>query len=377
MKIVCDDKIPFLRGVLEPYAEVVYLSGKKTTREDVRDADAIITRTRTICNRELLEGSSVKVIATATIGFDHIDTKWVESNGIVWRNAPGCNSWSVKQYMGSVLCTLAAKYGFDLSKMTLGVVGVGNVGSKVACAASALGMKVLLNDPPRARKEGAEGFVSLDEIIRSCDIITVHVPLNKEGEDRTVHLFDEGRIASMRSDQILCNSSRGQVVDNKALKQALKEGRLKGGVLDVWEGEPDLDRELISLLDITTAHIAGYSADGKANGTIASVRTVSEILGLPLADWKPSQMPAPEQSLDFSIDAVGKTFQQVLSEAILHTYEVEQDSFRLREHPELFETLRGDYQIRREPSAFTLHLKPGTAEKAKALRQLDFNVVTD
>ena len=145
MKIVCDDKIPFLRGVLEPYAEVVYLSGKKTTREDVRDADAIITRTRTICNRELLEGSSVKVIATATIGFDHIDTKWVESNGIVWRNAPGCNSWSVKQYMGSVLCTLAAKYGFDLSKMTLGVVGVGNVGSKVACAASALGMLSLIH----------------------------------------------------------------------------------------------------------------------------------------------------------------------------------------------------------------------------------------
>ena len=180
----------------------------------------------------------------------------------------------------------------------------------------------------------------------------------------------------MRSDQILCNSSRGQVVDNKALKQALKEGRLKGGVLDVWEGEPDLDRELISLLDITTAHIAGYSADGKANGTIASVRTVSEILGLPLADWKPSQMPAPEQSLDFSIDAVGKTFQQALSEAILHTYEVEQDSRRLREHPELFETLRGDYQIRREPSAFTLHLKAGTAEMEKALRQLDFNVVT-
>ena len=377
MKIVCDDKIPFLRGVLEPYAEVVYLSGKKTTREDVRDADAIITRTRTICNADLLEGSSVKVIATATIGFDHIDTQWVESRGIVWRNAPGCNSWSVKQYMASVLCTLARKHGLDLSKMTLGVVGVGNVGSKVARAASALGMKVLLNDPPRARKEGSEGFVSLDEIIRCCDIITVHVPLNKEGEDKTVHLFDEARIASLRPDQILCNSSRGQVVDNKALKQALKEGRLKGGVLDVWEGEPDLDRELISLLDITTAHIAGYSADGKANGTIASVHTVSEILGLPLTDWKPSSMPLPEQSLEFSVDAAGKSCQQAVSEAVLHTYEVEQDSLRLREHPELFETLRGDYQIRREMSAFTVRLKGGTADMEKALRELDFNVVKD
>ncbi len=375
MKIVCDNKIPFLRGVLEPYAEVVYLPGKETTAEVVRDADALITRTRTICNEALLKGSSVKVIATATIGFDHIDTAWCERNGIVWRNAPGCNSWSVKQYIGSVLVRLAQKHGLSLEGMTLGVVGVGNVGSKVARVGRALGMKVLLNDPPRARKEGPEGFVSLDEIVAKSDIITLHVPLSREGEDATWHLFDSERIASMRPSQILINSSRGPVVDNPALKQALKSRSILAGVLDVWEGEPDLDKELIDLLDITTPHIAGYSADGKANGTAASVRTVSEILGLPLVNWAPEEIPAPAQSLEFSIDAALKSRQEVLGEAILHAYDVLSDSDALRGRPELFEKLRGDYPVRREPSAFTLHLKGGTPQMRESLEILDFKII--
>lgn len=374
MKIVCDNKIPFLRGVLEPYAEVVYMPGKETTPELVKDADAIITRTRTVCNESLLKGSAVKVIATATIGFDHIDTDWCEANGIIWRNAPGCNSWSVKQYISSVLVALARKHGFSLEGKTLGVVGVGNVGSKVAVAARALGMKVLLNDPPRARKEGQEGFVSLDELMAGSDIITLHVPLSKDGEDATWHLFDGDRIASMGKEQILINSSRGPVVDNKALKAALQAGSIKAAVLDVWEGEPELDPELIALLDITTPHIAGYSADGKANGTMASVRTVAEILGLPLTDWTPSGVPAPEQNLEFEIDAQGKSCEEVLREAVLYTYDVREDSDRLRNAPELFEKLRGDYQIRREPSAFSLVLKSGTAQEVEALEAIGFKV---
>lgn len=374
MKIVCDNKIPFLRGVLEPYAEVVYLPGKETTPEVVRDADAIITRTRTICDESLLKGSSVKVIATATIGFDHIDTGWCEEHGIIWRNAPGCNSWSVKQYMSSVLVSLSRMRSFDLEGKTLGVVGVGNVGSKVAQAASALGMKVLLNDPPRERREGSGNFVSLDEILRRSDIITLHVPLSREGEDATWHLFDAERIGKMSPSQILVNSSRGPVVDNAALKQALKARAIAGGVLDVWEGEPDLDPELVSLLDITTPHIAGYSADGKANGTAASVRAVSEVLGLPLTDWFPGDIPSPSMSLEFGIDAAGKTRQEVLSEAVLYTYDVLEDSGRLRGNLGLFEKLRGDYPVRREPSAFTLNLKGGDTALAGALGALDFKV---
>ena len=374
MKIVCDNKIPFLKGVLEPYAEVVYLAGAKTTPEDVKDADAIITRTRTACREPLLAGSKVKVIATATIGFDHIDTAWCESNGILWKNCPGCNSWSVKQYMASVLVTLARRHGWDLSKMTLGVVGVGNVGSKVAEVASLLGMKVLLNDPPRARMEGRGGFVTLDEVIAQSDIITVHVPLIKEGEDATWHLFDEKRIRSMRPTQLLMNSSRGSVVDNRAFKAALKDGALAGGVLDVWEGEPDLDREFVSMLELSTPHIAGYSADGKANGTWMSVQTVARVLDLPLKDWKVRDIPAPEQSLEFTIDAAGKSLQDVLTEAVLHTYEVEQDSNRLRARLEDFEALRGDYQIRREFTAFTVSLKNGTQQMLDRLSRIGFKI---
>lgn len=374
MKIVCDNKIPFLKGVLEPFAQVVYLPGKETTPEVVRDADALITRTRTKCNEALLKGSQVQVIATATIGFDHIDTAWCDRNGIFWENAPGCNSGSVQQYIASVLVTLARKYGFRLADKTLGVVGVGHVGRKVARIASLLGMKVLLNDPPRARKEGPEGFVGLDELCAKSDLITVHVPLQREGEDATWHLFDRARLESLRPDQILINSSRGPVVDNAALKDVLLSGGLKAAVLDVWEGEPDLDPELVDALAISTPHIAGYSADGKANGTSAAVQTVSRTLGLPLATWEVEEIPAPPQALSFTVEAAGKSLQDVLTEAVLHTYDVSQDSNALRGALDQFERLRGDYPVRREFPAFTVSLKDGTPEMAERLKAIGFKV---
>ena len=374
MKIVCDNKIPFIRGVFEPWAEVVYLPGAETTPAVVRDADAVVTRTRTRCDAALLAGSSVRVVASATIGYDHIDTAWCEAHGILWRNAPGCNSSSVKQYIAAVLCTLARRHGLRLDALTLGVVGVGNVGSKVAEAAALLGMRVLLCDPPRARAEGAEGFVDLDTLVAQSDIVTLHVPLSREGEDATWHLFDEARLAAMRPDQFLINSSRGPVVDGAALRAALQAKALRGAVLDVWEGEPEPDRALMALLDIATPHIAGYSADGKANGTRMSVRTVAAVLGLPLADWRPADIPAPAQPLEFSLDASGKSRQEVLSEAILHTYDILADDRALRAHPERFEQLRGDYPVRREPTAFTLRLQGGDSALADALAALGFHI---
>ena len=374
MKFVIDDKIPFIRGVLEPFGEVVYLPGKETTADVVKDADAIITRTRTKCDAALLEGSSVKVIASATIGYDHIDTAWCESHGIVWENAPGCNSWSVEQYIASLLVTLAHNRGFSLEGMTLGVIGVGNVGSKVARVASLLGMTVLLNDPPRARREGPDGFVSIDTIIADSDIITVHVPLEREGVDATWHLFDKERIGWLNEDQILINSSRGPVVDNKALKAALQGGAIGGACLDVWEDEPDLDSGLVNLLDIVTPHIAGYSADGKANGTASAVRSVGRVLGLPLTEWKAEGIPAPAQALEFSIDASGKTLAEVLAEAILYTYDISSDSERLRSTLGTFERQRGDYPVRREFSAYSLELKGGTCEMTDILSKIGFKI---
>ena len=376
MKIVCDNKIPFLRGAFEPFAEVVYLPGAQTTPEVVKDADALVTRTRTICNEALLRGSSVKAIATATIGYDHIDTAWCEANGIAWSNAPGCNSWSVKQYISSVLAVLAQRHGLRLDALTLGVVGVGNVGSKVADVGRAFGMRVLLNDPPRERVEGPGAFTDLDTIIAESDIVTVHVPLTRSGADATWHLFDAGRLARMRPSQILINSSRGPVVDNAALGDVLRRGALKAAVLDVWEGEPDLDPELVGLLDIATPHIAGYSADGKANGTTMSVRYLAGRLGLPLVDWAASGIPAPEQPLEFTVDASGKSVQEVLTEAVLYTYDVRRDSDALRAELGAFERLRGDYMIRREPSAFTLTLLNGDAGLAGRLEKLGFKVIT-
>ncbi len=191
MKIVIDDKIPYIKGALEPFAEVVYLPGKETTPEVVKDADAIITRTRTKCNQNLLEGSTVKYIATATIGFDHIDTEFCKEAGIEWTNAPGCNAESVNQYIASALFSWSMRKRTDLTGKTIGIVGVGHVGSRVAKLCKTIGMSVLLNDPPRERAESPEQFVSLKTIQQEADIITFHVPLNMEGEDATFHLVNE------------------------------------------------------------------------------------------------------------------------------------------------------------------------------------------
>ena len=181
MKIIIDDKIPFIKGVFERWADVVYSRGNAIDAGMVADADALIVRTRTRCDSRLLQGSKVKIVASATIGFDHIDTAWLDTAGIKWANAPGCNSGSVMQYVTSALFFLAEKHSLDLRSMTLGVVGVGNVGSKVVRAAKAIGMKVLQNDPPRQRREGGNEFLPLETLIAESDILTLHVPLTSEG----------------------------------------------------------------------------------------------------------------------------------------------------------------------------------------------------
>lgn len=375
MKIVCDSHIPFLEGVLEPYADVVYLPGGNITRNDVFDADALIVRTRTRCNAQLLEGTKVRFIATATIGYDHIDTAWCESNGIAWTNAPGCNSWSVQQYMGSLLVNLALHFNFECRQRTLGVVGVGNVGSKVARLAALLGFRVLLCDPPRARREGPDGFVTFDEIIERSDIITCHVPLTYDGRDSTFHLFDSNRLAAMNSSQILINTSRGEVVDGKALKNALKSGTIKTASLDVWEDEPHIDTELLELLFTGTPHIAGYSTDGKATGTTMCVQALGNFFDLPCRDWEIQELPLPQQSTEFTIDAANRKPQDLLAESILHTYDVTKDDSMLRADTGRFEALRSGYPVRREFGSFTVRTLNDTSGRVTAfLREAGFNI---
>ena len=375
MKVICDSDIPFLKGALEPHCEVVYARGSEICRDMVKDADALVIRTRTRCDANLLEGSKVRFIATATIGYDHIDTQWCESNGITWTNAPGCNSWSVQQYIGSLLVTMSRTLGFSFREKTIGVVGVGNVGSKVARLAVLLGFRVLLCDPPRARREGSGQFVSLDEIISRSDIITLHVPLIRDGEDATFHMFDDSRLASMNKNQILINSSRGEVVDGAALKNALAQKSILAASLDVWENEPQIDPELLSLLFTGTPHIAGYSIDGKATGTTMSVQALGKFFDLPCKDWEVTEVPPSLQPTEFSIDVTGKTPQEVLADAILHTYDIKNDDAALRTDVASFEKQRSHYPVRREFPAFCVKtLNDDTGRSTVFLREAGFYI---
>jgi len=374
MKIVADNKIPFLKGALEPYADVVYLSGKQIIRKTLSDADALLIRTRTKCTEDLLKGTKVGFIGTATIGFDHIDTQYCEKKGIEWTNAPGCNSFSVQQYIAAALLKIASEFRFSLKGKTIGIVGVGNVGSKVEKLARTLGMNVLLNDPPRARKEGRDNFVDLGTIFYKSDIVTLHVPLNVVGEDCTWHLFDEKSFKKMKKGTWFINTSRGEVMVTNALKKALDSGKLAGAVLDVWENEPDIDIELMGKTFLATPHIAGYSTDGKANGTSVVVNALSEFFDLPLKKWYPVSIPEPEKPV-ISINGIGKSDEDMIREAVLHTYNIDEDNINLRFAPADFENQRGDYMIRREFTAYSVKLNGGTKHTRDMLGQLGFKVI--
>ena len=389
MLIVADSKIPYLEGVFEPYADMRYLDPGEFTPETVRDADALIVRTRTKCDAALLEHSRVRIVATATIGMDHIDAGWCNLHGIFCRNAAGCNASSVAQYMASALLRVSLRHGVDLKGKTLGIVGCGNVGTKVAAAAAALGMNVLLNDPPRVRREKLTGFVDLETIRREVDFITLHVPLwgAEYGEFRTEHLADDAFFRGLKRKPFFFNASRGDVVDESALKDAIKEGLISGAVLDVWHNEPEIDRELLSLVDFATPHIAGYSADGKANGTAMAVESVVkdsfwinysynalDPLRESIQQVKAgilAKVPVPADPV-ITLDPASP---HPLADAVFASYDVAEDDAALRAAPEDFEALRGSYRVRREFPAYTVCSdKPLPSELRDTLLKLGFQV---
>jgi len=390
MKIVIDEKIPYLQGAFEPWADVVYSPGRAIDAQMVADADALIVRTRTRCDQRLLAGSKVKIVASATIGFDHLDTAWLEKAGIRWVNAPGCNSGSVMQYITAALFLLASKHSLDLSSLTLGVVGVGNVGSKVVRAAKAIGMKVLQNDPPRQRRGGGKEFLPLEKLLAESDILTLHVPLTLEGEDMTRHLLNSDSLTLLKRNCILINTSRGEVIDNTVLRMTLEKRLLRGALLDVWEGEPETDRRLVELVDVATPHIAGYSVEGKANATVNSVREVSAALGIPLQDWTPELLPPPSEPMidlnrypdaknprDPDIDRthhrIEKSALELVARAVRHTYPLEEDDRLFRSDPGKFEYLRDNYRIRREFGSYRVKTEDPVARQI--LADLGFNMI--
>ena len=330
MKIVIDDKIPYIREKLEMLAdEVVYKDGSDINVSDVKDADALIVRTRTRCDESLLADSKVRFVATATIGYDHIDVDYLRRMGIAWTSCPGCNASSVAQYVESSLLLLQQEKGLILSDATIGIVGCGHVGSKVKAVAERRGMRVLVCDPPL----GYDGFVSMNVIEREADIITFHVPLTKTGKYATWHLADEAFFHRILRVPYIINTSRGGVVDNTALLSALKEGRVRDAIIDVWEGEPHLNVELLQCVFIGTPHIAGYSADGKVNADNMVIDALCHHFGLE----HPGKIVPPSLPSDFHY-----------SGSPLELYNPLQDSLALKEQPSNFEFLRNHYPLRRE-----------------------------
>jgi len=340
MKITADRYIPFLKGVFEPYAEVVYKDGMEITPDDARDSDALIVRTRTACNASLLEGGKVRMVATATIGTDHIDLPWCAEHGIEVANASGCNAGGVMQYVFTAIYTIACRKNIDLEGKTIGIIGVGNVGKRVEGLARKLGFKLLLCDPPRAAAEGPEAFCSLDELLRNSDIVTMHTYL----DGTTFHMADEDFFSRMKDGAVFINASRGEVVVDEALKDAA--GRLGAVIIDTWNHEPGIDMELLELADIATPHIAGYSYQGKQNGTSMAVRAVARHFGLDsLKDYYPAT-ESPEKEI-VTLRFYGLTREQT-RDLMLSAYDIEADDRRFRSNPATFEKQRSGYDYRRE-----------------------------
>lgn len=343
MKIVIDEKIPYLKDALEAlgYA-VVAKSGVDIDSADVADAVALFVRTRTKCDARLLQGSSVRFIGTATIGYDHIDVDYCRKNGIVWKNAAGCNAGAVLQYVQSVIYEWCS----SVKGVSLGVIGVGEIGSRVAEWASNAGMVVYKNDPPK-EAQGATGLVSLATVAENCDIITFHTTLERGGSFPSLHLANAEFFASLKKCKLLINASRGEVVDNMALLDALEQNKLSAVALDVWEGEPDINTALLDKAFVATPHIAGYSAEGKMNATKIVLDAFLEFMGCEAKDILPS-LPEPKDNL---IEATSER------EALLAIYSPKNDTAKLKKSPADFEHLRNNYKLRREPSAYKIVLK--------------------
>ena len=338
MKLVIDQSIPFIKGVFEPYSEVVYRDC--IDREDCLDADGLIILSRTKCNESLLSGSAVKMIAIAAIGTDNVDQAYCRANNIFVSNAAGCNAGGTMNYVFSALYGAASRKSVPISGATMGIVGLGQVGTRVEGMARHLGFKVLLNDPPRAMQEGDVQYVPLDYLLANSDIVTMHVPLDAG----TKGMADADFFARMKFGAFFINTARGEIVDENALMDALP--KLGPVILDTWNNEPNVNAELVKRVDIATPHIAGYSYQGKQRGTASAVRSVARFFKIEaLYEFFP---PTDVKELEAArLDLSGMTQGQIAS-VFQYNYPVFTDDFMFRVAPEDFEKLRTNYNYRRE-----------------------------
>ena len=368
MHIVADENIPLVEKFFTDFGEIVRIPGRTMTAADVKDADILLVRSVTKVNESLLKGSKVRFVGTATIGTDHIDTEYLEQNRIGFASAPGCNAQAVVDYVLSALSVVIDTRGIDFRDLTVGIVGIGNVGSLLRQRLEDMKVNVLACDPFKDQEE--EGLVSLDEIL-TADVVTLHTPITKKGEHPTYHLINAERLAQMKPDAVLINSARGGVVDNPALKAHLANHEDFSAIMDVWENEPELDTELLSLCSLGTPHIAGYSLDGKMRGTEMIYQAACEVFGLPVRAKLGQFLPEPGiRKLNFS-DHV--PMHQALRTAIRACYEIRVDDGVMRATikrssslREAFDEQRRNYPLRRD----TTTLKVGVPAKSHDLQQV-------
>ncbi|WP_448885404.1 4-phosphoerythronate dehydrogenase PdxB [Citrobacter telavivensis] len=373
MKILVDENMPYARELFSRLGEVKAVPGRPIPVAELDDADALMVRSVTKVNASLLEGKAIKFVGTATAGTDHVDEDWLKQAGIGFSAAPGCNAIAVVEYVFSSLLMLAERDGFALRDRTVGIVGVGNVGGRLQARLEALGIRTLLCDPLRADRGDEGDFRSLDELVQEADVLTFHTPLFKEGSYKTHHLVDEALIGRLKPGSILINACRGAVVDNAALLARLNAGQALSVVLDVWEGEPDLNVDLLRKIDIGTAHIAGYTLEGKARGTTQVFEAWSKFIGREQHVALDTLLPAPEFG---RITLHGPLDQPTLKRLVHLVYDVRRDDALLRNVagiPGEFDKLRKNYLERREWSS--LYVMCDDANAAALLCKLGFNAV--
>jgi len=378
MKIISDVNIPFVAECFSSIGEVKIVGGREITPGIVSDADVLLVRSVTPVSADLLVGSKVRFVATATIGLDHIDIDFLRRNNIGFASAPGSNANSAAEYIIAGLLEIGLKYGIDLEDKSIGIIGVGNVGSRVANKCAALGMQIYLNDPPLQRQTSKAKYLPLKELF-DCDFITLHTPLTFEGVDKTYHLADEKFFKSLKERCVFINASRGGVVDSNALKAAIQSERLRAVVLDVWENEPNIDTKLLEMVDIGTPHIAGYSLDGKITGMIMIYKEVCEYFGVgpgfDVEDFLPE--PAIRQ---LRIETSTNSEQDALANAVQKIYDIREDDIRLRrileksveKRGEFFDSLRKNYPVRREFQNTKVIVKDRSSTLAKKLAGIGF-----
>ena len=371
MKILVDENMPYARELFSRTGDVVAVPGRPVPQAELDDADGLMVRSVTKVNAELLNGKPVKFVGTATAGTDHIDEAFLQQQGIAFSAAPGCNAIAVVEYVFSALLLLAERDGFALKDRTVGIVGVGNVGGRLQARLAALGIRTLLCDPPRADRGDEGDFLPLSQLVAEADILTFHTPLFKQGAYKTLHLADEALLRALKPNAILINACRGPVVDNQALLKVLETRRDLSVVLDVWEPEPELSLPLLEKVDIATAHIAGYTLEGKARGTTQVFEAWTQFLGNPQQVALETLLPAPEFG---QITLRGELDQPTLKRLVHLVYDVRRDDAPLRkvaDVPGEFDRLRKNYLERREWSS--LRVQCNSESTATLLLALGFS----